>query len=122
MDQSVIQQIQRSMPYFAPEIMLSATFLLILIGEIIANRSSYVGFGIITIGGLLATMFLSYQLYKLPPTPIFFQMIVVDRFAIFFKFVFAISTILIVLFSFDSEELKRYNAGEYYCNVSALQN
>jgi NADH-quinone oxidoreductase subunit N len=115
MDPSIIQSIRVSIPYFVPEIMLSATFLILLIGEIITKRSSYVGFGIIAIGGIIGSLFLSFQLYRLPVASIFFDMMVVDHFAIFFKFVFGISTILVILFSFDSQELKRYSAGEYYC-------
>ncbi len=115
MDPDVIQQIQNSIPYFVPELMLTATFLLILIGEILAKRSSYVGFGIITAAGLIATIFLSLQLYKVPDISLFFRMIVVDRFAIFFKVIFSVSALLIVLFSMNSNELKKYSAGEYYC-------
>ncbi|MCI0415259.1 NADH-quinone oxidoreductase subunit N [bacterium] len=115
MDPDIIQQIQSSIPYFVPELMLTATFLLVLIGEIISKRSSYVGFGIITAAGLIATIFLSLQLYKVPDISLFFRMIVVDRFAIFFKVIFSFSAILIVLFSMNSNELKKYSAGEYYC-------
>ena len=115
MDPETIQQIQSSIPYFVPELMLTATFLLVLIGEIVAKRSSYVGFGIITAAGLIATIFLSLQLYKVPDTSLFFRMIVVDRFAIFFKIIFSVSALMIVLFSMNSNELKKYSAGEYYC-------
>ena len=120
MSPDIIHQIKSSIPYFVPELMISATFLLLLIGEVFAKRSTYVGFGIITIGGLLATLFLSLQMYKLPETNIFFHMIVVDQFAIFFKIIFAISGILIVLFSFRSRELEKYSAGEYYCLLLAV--
>jgi NADH-quinone oxidoreductase subunit N len=115
MDPETIQQIQSSIPYFVPELMLTATFLLVLIGEIVAKRSSYIGFGIITAAGLIATIFLSLQLYKVPDISLFFRMIVVDRFAIFFKVIFSVSALLIVLFSMNSNELKKYSAGEYYC-------
>ena len=120
MDANIIQQIQGSIPFFVPELMLTATFLLVLIGEIITKRSGYVSFGIITAAGLLATIFLSYQLYRAPDTSLFFRMIVVDRFAIFFKIIFAISALLIVLFSMNSNELKKYSAGEYYCLILSV--
>ena len=120
MDQATIHHIQRSASYFAPELMLSATFLILLLGEIFARLSRYVGFGILAIVGLLGSMFLSYKLYSLPPTEIFFGMLLVDDFAIFFKLLFAVATILVVLFSFDSEELRRYSAGEYYCLLLAV--
>ena len=120
MSPEIIQQIKTSLPYFVPELMLTATFLLVLIGEVLTKRSTYVGFGIITIGGLLATLFLSLQTYRLPDSSIFFNMIVVDHFAIFFKIIFAISGILIVLFSFNSQELRKYSAGEYYCLILAV--
>ena len=115
MEPGIIHEIQRSIPYFVPELMLSATFLLVLIGETITKRSSYIGFGIVTAVGLIATIFLSAQLYRVPDSSLFFRMIVVDRFAVFFKIVCSFSALLIVLFSMNSDELKKYSAGEYYC-------
>jgi NADH-quinone oxidoreductase subunit N len=120
MDPIAIQEIQSSIPFFVPELMLSATFMLVLIGEIITKRSSYVGFGIITAVGLAATLFLSFQLYKVPDTSLFFRMIVVDRFSIFFRIVCTFSALLIVLFSMNSKELRKYSAGEYYCLLIAV--
>ena len=90
MTPEIIHQIKMSIPYFVPELMLSATFILLLIGEVITKRSTYAGFGIITAGGLVATLFLSIQMYKLPETSIFFRMMVVDQFAIFFKVIFSV--------------------------------
>ncbi len=120
MDPTAVLQIKNSIPYFVPELMLSATFLLVLIGEIVTKRSTYGGFGLITLGGLIATAFLSLQLYKLPETSLFFRMIVVDNFGIFFKVIFAVSAILVVLFSMNSPELEKYSAGEYYCLIIAV--
>lgn len=115
MDPAVIAEIRRSIPYFAPELVLTATFLIVLIGEIFSKKSTYIPFGMLTIAGLIAAMYLSFELYRMPPSTIFFQMVTVDEFAIFFKFLFSISTILVVLFSMDSGELHQYNPGEYYC-------
>jgi NADH-quinone oxidoreductase subunit N len=114
MDPAAIAEITRSIPYFAPELILSAAFLLVLIGETFSRKSSFVSFGVVTIAGLAVSMYLAFELYHMPPATIFFRMVTVDEFAIFFKFVFGISTILVVLFSMDSPELQRYNAGEYY--------
>src|SRR6185295_12914631 len=119
MPTSVIVEIKNSMGYFYPELILSVTFLIVLICEIFSKRSSYVTLGIIAILGLLASMFAAYQLYSMEQTYIFFRMMTVDHFAIFFKLVFAVSTILIVLFTMNSDELRRYDAGEYYCLLIA---
>jgi NADH-quinone oxidoreductase subunit N len=108
------------MHYFAPELMISATFLIVLIGEMFSRKSSYVGMGILTIAGLLGSMFLAYELYRLPEKYVFFRMIAVDPFALFFKFLFGISTILIVLFSFNSDELRKYNPGEFFCLIISV--
>ena len=108
------------MNYFTPELMISATFLIVLLGEIFSKRSSYVSMGLVTIAGLLASMFLAYELYRLPQSYAFFRMIVIDPFAIFFKFIFGIATILIVLFTFDSDELRHYSPGEFYCMILAV--
>ncbi len=119
MSPSIILEIKNSMGYFYPELILSVTFLIVLIAEIFSKRSSYITLGIITIVGLFASMVAAYQLYSMDQTYIFFRMMTVDHFAIFFKFLFAISTILIVLFTLNSDELKRYDAGEYYCLLIA---
>lgn len=120
MDPLAQAQILESIPYFAPEMIISITFLLVLGVEIFSRKTSYVTLGVICIIGLALSMFSAYRLYELPENYVFFRMIAVDPFSIFFKFVFAISTILIVLFSFDSEEIKQYNAGEYYCLILAV--
>lgn len=115
MDPAVIAHIKNSLPYFAPELILSVTFLLLLVAEIVVKKSNYLVFGLIAVTGLIASMVLAYQLYGLPQTYIFFDMMTVDHFSIFFKFVFGISSILVILFSLDSRELQRYSPGEYYC-------
>jgi NADH-quinone oxidoreductase subunit N len=115
MDPAVVAHIKSSLPYFAPELILSVTFLLLLGMEIIVKKSNYTVFGFIAVTGLIASMVLAYQLYRLPQTYIFFDMMSVDPFSIFFKFVFGISTILVILFSLQSRELQRYSPGEYYC-------
>lgn len=120
MNPETILAIKQSLPYFSPELMLSVTFLLVLIGEIVSDKGTFRTFGIITIAGLVCSLWLTYKIYSLPESFAFFHMIAVDPFALFFKFVFGISTILVVLFSMDSEELRRYNAGEYYCLILAV--
>jgi NADH-quinone oxidoreductase subunit N len=119
MSPSVILEINNSIRYFIPELILSITFLVILIAEIFSKRSSYVSLGIISIIGIAASMWAAFEQYSLPPAFIFFRMMTVDSFGIYFKIIFAISTILIVLFTMNSDELKRYNAGEYYCLILA---
>jgi NADH-quinone oxidoreductase subunit N len=120
MQPHIIAEITNSLPYFMPELILSAAFLIVLMAEIFSKRSSYTIMGILTLAGLFASMASAVQLYSLPPASVFFQMITVDHFAIFFKFVFGISTALIVLFSMNSDELKRYNSGEYYSLMLAV--
>lgn len=120
MNPETIAAIQQSLPYLAPELMLSAVFLLILLVETFSKKSSYTMLGVIAILGLLASAWLTFRLYSLPEAPVFFRMIIVDRFALFFKLVFAVSTILVVLFSLDSPELKKYSPGEYYCLILAV--
>ena len=119
MSPSILLEINNSIRYFIPELILSATFLIILIAEIFSKRSSYVSLGIISIIGLGAAMWAAFQQYSMPPSFIFFRMMTVDHFGIYFKIIFAVSTILIVLLTMNSNELKRYNAGEYYCLILA---
>jgi NADH-quinone oxidoreductase subunit N len=120
MDPTVILEIKRSLIYFVPELMLTVTFLVLLIGETFARRSSYVTFGLLAIAGLIASLILVSQVQHLPQTTLFFKMLVFDPFSIFFKYLFGISTILVVLFSFDSRELQRYSAGEYYSLILSV--
>ena len=120
MDPSVILEIKRSLIYFVPELMLSVTFLVLLIGETFSKKSSYVAFGILSIAGLAASIALVAQVQHLPPTTLFFNMLTFDKFSVFFKYIFGVSTILVVLFSFDSRELQHYSAGEYYSLILSV--
>lgn len=120
MDPTFIAEIKRSTLYCTPELMLSITFIVVLIAEIFAPRGSYKTFGLITAAGIAGSLALALQANSLPPSLLFFRMITFDGFAVFFKFVFGISTILVVLFSMDSEELRAYNPGEYFCLILAV--
>ncbi len=119
MQPSVILEINNSLRYFIPELILSAAFLIVLIAETFSKRSSYVTLGIISIIGVAASMIAAFNQYDLAPNFIFFRMMTVDHFGIYFKIIFAISTILVVLLAMNSDELKRYNAGEFYCLILA---
>lgn len=101
-----------SLTFFGPEIVLSATILLIIALDLVAHSRRWpAAFALI---GCLCALILSFDLYSAQPGLLFHRMIVLDNFSIFFK-VFALSaTVLCVLMSIGSSEIDRVHEAEYY--------
>ena len=97
-----------------------ATLVVAIIADLIySDKNSYkVGYLVIT--GLVMA---SLALWLSPPeeaTPIFLNTIVVDPFSRIFKFIFYLATLIVVLMSINSDELKSVRTGEYYTLMAAM--
>jgi NADH-quinone oxidoreductase subunit N len=93
-----------SLSKFYPELALGGTIVAIIIVELFFKRRTQVS-GIIAIAGLIVTLALVVQQLYFQPQAVFYQMIVLDPFAYFFKFLLIASAFLIVIFSFISREI-----------------
>src|SRR5206468_807028 len=88
---------------FYPELALSVTIIVIIIVELFFKRKTQVS-GFIGIIGLAITLLFVIQQIYFQPQAVFYQMIVLDPFAYFFKFLLILSGFLIIIFSFLSRE------------------
>lgn len=115
------QQILDSLSKFLPETALSATILVILIAELFFKKKSNIS-GYLAIIGLIITWILTVQQNNLGSQVNFFQMVVIDPFSYFFKILLLLSALLIILFSFLSNDVKKidYKTQEYYSLMLTL--
>lgn len=113
-------ELQRSISLFMPETALAITFILAILFDLIVKKSRYIS-GYVTLAGFAVTLLLlinqSVQGYGA-----FAKALAIDPFGQFFKYVILISSIIVIVFSFFSEELKRSHErfGEYYSLIAGL--
>ncbi len=109
-----LSDLHKSFGMFIPEILLIATFVVVILLDLIFQKSKYIA-GTAAIVGLTATMI--YMLVSpLHESFGFWQMYVFDPFSTFFKYLFLISGIVVILMSFLSDELHKSSRsiGEFY--------
>ena len=103
-----------------PEIVLSIFGLVIMMLDPVMDerRSRRTLGGVALIGGILTMAATVFQGYYLSHTGFsgfaFWNMVKVDAFSIFFHFVVAAVTILVILASYEYMEVQQIRAGEYY--------
>lgn len=115
------QQILDSLSKFFPELTLSAFILILLIVELFSKKKSRVS-GYLAILGIALTWIFTVQQNNLGPQANFFGMIAIDPFSYFFKILLLLSGLLIILFSFLSDDVKKidYKTQEYYTLILTL--
>jgi NADH-quinone oxidoreductase subunit N len=99
-----------------PEIVLSIFGMIIMVVDpVVDERRSQRTLGIVAligaVAGLAATLYQSQQHFW---GLAFWQMIKVDGFSVFFHFVVAAVTVLVILSSYEYMEVQQIRAGEYY--------
>jgi len=99
-----------SLQYFVPELFLTAAILVIIVIDLMLKGDKKIITGYLTAITALIAMLLAYHQYDFYPAALFKGMIVLDSFAIFFKIVTALATVLVVLMSLPSFRKK----SEYY--------
>ena len=115
-----MQQYIKDIPFVIPEITLAVTFVVAMIVEF-AWKKNEVATPTIVFIGLLATLVQVLTGYH-APRELFTGMIALDPFAIFFKVLIIATSLVIVLFSLQSGELKKEkkHTGEYYCFIAVV--
>lgn len=99
-----------SLEFFIPELFLTASIVLVLVSDLIFKKAKNILVPILSVGVLIITLFLSVAQYSLGQESLFFNMIVLDGMAIFFKILVTIATIIIIFFSMPQKSFK----SEYY--------
>lgn len=97
-------QLFSSINAILPEIIILISIIMCLVLDLILNRKSYL-ISLIAISGLLISLFFVYMRSDLSQS-LFNGMIVNDPFSVFFKFIFILSSIFVILFTLVSREMK----------------
>ena len=116
----MVQQILISLSRFLPETTLAVTFGVALLATLIARRRP--GFvGGITFAGVALALFFTLGQAGMAET-VFNGMLAVDPFAVFFKALVAVCTLVILLFSYSSAEVQatKRRMGEYFALLAGL--
>jgi NADH-quinone oxidoreductase subunit N len=101
-----------SLRYILPELVLTATILVLIIGDLVVRQKDRLGeLGLV---GVAVSLFAVARLSHVDDAYLFNRMIVHDQFAVFFKVVFALATLATVWMSLGSKEVHRTYQGEYY--------
>jgi NADH-quinone oxidoreductase subunit N len=117
----MLEQITSSLNLFLPETVLTITFCVLILASFIRKTQRPVS-GFLAIAGLLVTAYILYRQVGIESKTIFFGMIALDSFSLFFRSLILLTTFLVVIFSLQSQELKKgsQNVGEYYALLMAL--
>lgn len=97
-------QILNKLTYFLPETVLIITLVLCILADLIFRKRSIV-VSVLAIAGLLVSGYFVYMQYGLEAS-LFKHMIVIDPYSCYFKFLFILSTIFVLLFAISSKEFK----------------
>jgi len=119
MAEQVMDNIQ-SLNYFWPELIIVVTALVaIIIDFFYDNKQSYrVGYWVLTglVFAFIAMPFCGTDIV----TTLFTDMVAYDPFAVFFKVLILISTILVILISIHNREFENYRLGEYFVLMAIM--
>jgi NADH-quinone oxidoreductase subunit N len=110
-----------SLGKFLPEVVLSVSIVVLLIAELFSKKKSNLS-GYLALLALIITLIFTLKQYSLEPQVYFFQMVALDPFSYFFKLLLILSALLIIIFSFISNDLRKvdYKTQEYYSLVLTL--
>ena len=104
----------QSLEFFVPELVLVVTIIAALITDLFLKKSKTDVVGWVLGIGLIVVSLSIINLSHIPPTTLFSDMIVIDPFSSFIKLVVILSTMLIIIASWNNNELKDYRKGEYF--------
>jgi len=100
----VLEQTIISLKNFIPECVLIVTILVCLLADLIVRKKSAV-VAVIGIAGLFVSGWFVIGQFGVKES-VFFGMVVIDPYSVFFKLLFIVSTVFIILFSLASKEIK----------------
>jgi NADH-quinone oxidoreductase subunit N len=115
------QQILDSLKYFQPETILTVTFCFALLLDLIFPKAQK-QIGYISFLGILLSVLFALRCDFGNGISIFSNMYAVDAFSVFFKVIIGVSSLIVIGFSLQSDELntKGRKLGEFYALLVAL--
>jgi NADH-quinone oxidoreductase subunit N len=101
-----------SLSFFYPELILSGTILFIIVLDLLVRTKDRLA--LVALVGSVAALVATFDLYSAQPGWLFHRMMILDSFSLFFKVLALAATILCILMSLGSNEIKQVYQGEYY--------
>ena len=93
--QGIIASVKASVGFFIPEIYLSLLFMLLIVVDLVSRGKKNNLLSITTLVGLAGSLFFIHQQQSMQAGELFFGMYVLDEFALFFKYFFVLSGMLL---------------------------
>jgi NADH-quinone oxidoreductase subunit N len=103
-----------SVSRFLPELAVTATILLLVAVHVIGKNKQSSASALLSLAGVGAALLLTALQPSMPAASLFEGMVALDAFAIFFKALTALATIVVIFMSMDSAELSGRSQAEYY--------
>lgn len=103
-----------SLRYFLPELAVTATILLLVLAHVAGNNRRSSVPALLALLGTGTAIFLAWLSPAAPGTEIFEGMAAADGFAVFFKVLTAVATLVVIFMSMDSAEIAERSQAEYY--------
>ena len=115
-----IAELHKSISLFMPETALLITFILALLFDVIFKKIKNISAYIALLGFIVTAILLSCN-YSTQFSA-FSKLLVIDPFAVFFKYIILLSSFLVILISFFSKELytESKSVGEYYSLIVGM--
>jgi len=110
----------QSIKLFIPELVLVGSVLLGIIADLFCRREQTFKVGYWIMGGLAVAALALYLTPAGESITMFMGTIVVDPFARMFKFIFLLSTVVVILMSLKTDELKSIRTGEYFLLIAVI--
>ena len=99
-----------SLQYFVPELFLTAAILVIIVIDLLLKEDRKIITAYLSAAAGIIALLLAFNQYYLDAGSLFQGMIVLDSFAVFFKIITALSTVLVIFMSIPSIKAR----SEYY--------
>ena len=103
-----------SLGYIWPEVVLTASIMIIIVVDLIVGGRKKGLMTAMTLASLVVCLIAVADLYDEAPRSLFLGMAALDGFALFFKILFVVTTILVVLFGLQSPDIEEARIGEFY--------
>ncbi|MEX0769604.1 MAG: NADH-quinone oxidoreductase subunit N [Balneolaceae bacterium] len=116
----MIEIILNSIHHFYPEITITATLCVIILGDLLLKKRDHTTGWILVAGLGVSGLFVLLQTGRMES--VFYDMVAVDPFAVFFKVILILASLFIVMFSIKCKELDSYHSriGEYYMLLTGM--
>lgn len=109
-----------SIKYFIPELIIIVTVLVGIIADLFYSKKKSYLVGNWVLGGLFISLIAVLMHNENNVLTLFTDMVTLEPFAVYFKIIILIATVLVVAMSRFNNEFKDYRTGEYYILIAIM--